>query len=241
MTGRSSLVPAPTAPIPVGPATATWAIAWLVGGLVLGPIAIVALGGDLEGDLDIVEIAGTSAVAWLAFGLALVWVSNRHGTGDPAADLALRVEPLDLAGIPAGVLTQLGLVPLVYAPLQAIWPDEFSDERIEERAQDLADQTSGPATTVLLIVVVVVGAPIVEELVYRGLLQRSATRRLGSAAGLVAASVLFALVHLIPVGYPGLFVTGLVFGVWTLATDRIGGAIVTHAAFNATGLWLVLT
>ena len=63
-------------------------------------------------------------------------------------------------------------MPLVYVPLRAWWPDTFSDDRLEETARDLVDRADG-AAVVVLVLVVVIGAPIVEELVYRGLLQGS--------------------------------------------------------------------
>jgi membrane protease YdiL (CAAX protease family) len=57
----------------------------------------------------------------------------------------------------------------------------------------------------------------------------------------VSASAWFALVHFSPVEYPGLFLAGLVFGGCVVATGRIGPAILTHAAFNAVGLVIVLS
>jgi membrane protease YdiL (CAAX protease family) len=147
------------------------------------------------------------------------------------------LRPIDLAGIPAGVATQLVGVPLLYWPLRQIWPDAFSQSDIDERAKELADKAGG-ATTVLLVLVVVVGAPLVEELVYRGLLQRALQSVVGGAGALVLGSMWFSLIHLSPVEYPGLLLAGLVFGAWLTFTGRIGGAILTHAAFNATGLIL---
>lgn len=221
------------------PAVATWAVAWLVGGLILGPPAILLAGGDLESDLTIGQLGAAAAVSWLAFLVGAVWASRRFGTGDPAADLGLRMSAVDLLGVPVGVGAQLA-IPVLYAPLQAIWPDTFSDERLEENARDLADQAAG-ATTVLLVAIVVIGAPVVEEVVYRGLLQRAVGRRIGPVGAWLAVSALFALVHLRPIEYPGLFVAGLVFGAWVLATGRLAGAIASHAAFNAVGIWSVLS
>ena len=91
----------------------------------------------------------------------------------------------------------------------------------------------------LLIVVAVIGAPIVEELVYRGLLQGALGRTLRQWRGwlaVVLAAALFALVHFLPVEYPGLFLIGLVVGVCALRTGRLGMGILTHAAFNAAAL-----
>ena len=116
---------------------------------------------------------------------------------------ALRFRPIDLVGIPIGVIAQLVIVPLVYVPLRGIWPDTFSKSELEERARELADKANG-WTVVLLVVIVVIGAPLVEELVYRGLLQRSMSGALGVVPGLVIISIWFALMHPTPIEWPGL-------------------------------------
>lgn len=226
-------------PLAFGPAMGTWAVAWIAGTVVAAPIVVVAVGGSLGEDLTIPQLAAVSAAAWAVMIVALMVASRRFGTGDPIVDYAATFRPLDVVGIPLGVATQLLFVPLLYLPLRGVWPDTFSDERIEERAQDLADRAGG-WSTVLLVLVVVVGAPLVEEFVYRGMLQRSVSTVVGAAFGLVSTSVWFALVHFSPVEYPGLFLAGLVFGGCVVATGRLGPAIVTHAAFNATGLVVVL-
>jgi membrane protease YdiL (CAAX protease family) len=83
---------------------------------------------------------------------------------------------------------------------------------------------------------VVVGAPLVEELVYRGLLQRSAARRVPGWIAVVLVAAWFALIHFRPVEYPGLFAFGLVLGAAALLTRRLGMGVLTHCAFNATAL-----
>ena len=225
--------------IDIAPAVGTWTVAWVGGTLFAAPIAITLVGASLGDELTIPQLAAASVATWAAMVAALVLASRRYGTGDPVADYAVAFRPIDLAGVPLGIATQLALVPLLYVPLREWWPATFSDERVEERAQDLADRAGGWAT-VLLVLVVVVGAPIVEELVYRGLLQRSVSTAVGAGFGLVSTSALFALVHFSPVEYPGLFLAGLVFGGCVVLTRRTGSAIVTHAAFNATGLVVVL-
>ncbi|MDJ0770509.1 MAG: CPBP family intramembrane metalloprotease [Ilumatobacter sp.] len=233
------LDPGGAAVIPTRAAVATWTVAWIAGTVLLASVVLAAMGADFGGDLTIPEIAAASAVAWAAFGVGLVVVSRRAGSGRPMADFAIGFRPADLVGVPLGVVTQLIFVPLLYVPLQAIWPDTFSDERLEERAQDLADRADG-GMVILLALIVVVGAPIVEELVYRGLLQRSAAASIGPWPSLLVTSAFFSLIHFAPVEYPGLFLAGLAFGVCLTLTGRIGPAIVTHASFNATGLGLVL-
>jgi hypothetical protein len=238
-TTERARVPASPPPIGLGAAVGTWAVAWVGGTIVVAPLVIAALGASLDDELTIPQLAAVSAGMWAVMLAGLAVASHRFGTGHLAGDYAVCFRPIDLVGIPLGVATQLLFVPLLYVPLRGIWGDAFSDERLEERAQDLADRAGGWLTAVLVLVVVV-GAPLVEELVYRGLLQRSVSTRIGAGLGLVATSAWFALVHFSPVEYPGLFLAGLVFGGCVVVTGRIGPAIITHAAFNAVGLVVVL-
>lgn len=227
--------PSQPSPFRIGPAIGTWVVAWLAGSLVLVPLVVLALGADLGDDLDVPAMSAGTAASWVVFLVALAIASRRFGTGDPVHDLALGFRPIDLLGAPLGVLAQVAIVPLLYVPLREWWPDTFSSEELEERARDLADRAEG-WEVVLLVLVVAVGAPIVEELVYRGLLQRSFTSFLAPGPGLVLAALWFMAVHSSPVEFPGLFVVGLLFGGCVLATGRLGPSIVAHAAFNAAGL-----
>jgi hypothetical protein len=226
--------------IRIGPAIATWAVGWGVGMVLIAPSILAAFGVDGD-DYTVVQLAAATGAAWLVMIAALAFASRRYGTGHPRHDFVehygLRFRPIDLVGVPAGVVGQLAIVPLVYVPLRAIWSDTFSTSELEERARDLADKASGWAI-VLLVIVVVIGAPFVEELVYRGLLQRSMSAALGVVPGLAIMSIWFALMHPTPVEWPGLAVAGALFGAGLALTGRIGPSILTHAAFNATGLIL---
>jgi membrane protease YdiL (CAAX protease family) len=155
------------------------------------------------------------------------------------ADYGISMRWIDLAGLAIGAVAQLVLIRVVYLPLEALWPDTFTDDRLTENAQDLVDRAGG-ASTLVLFAVVVVGAPLVEELFYRGLLQRSLAARFNEGLVLVAVAAVFAGVHFRPVEFPGLFVFGLVLGWAALRTRRLGPAITIHIGFNLTGLLLVL-
>lgn len=224
-------------PIPLGAAIGTWALGWVVG-LFLSVGLIEALTEPAD-DLTITQLTISAVAGWVVLLAALMVAGARFGTRDPVADFALRFRPIDLVGVPIGVFLQLVAVPLLYLPLQQWWPDTFDDDALEQRAQDLADSAGGWSTVVLTLIVVV-GAPLVEELVYRGMLQRSAMKSVGVAAGFVATSLWFALIHFSPIEIPGLFLAGLAFGACVVVTKRIGPAVVTHMAFNAAGLVLVL-
>ena len=127
-------------------------------------------------------------------------------------EYGLRFRVVDLIGVPVGVLSQLVVLRLVYWPLERGWPQTFSRSRVERNARDLYDRAHG-GWLVGLVVIVVIGAPFVEELMYRGLLQGAAVRRLNEAVAVVVVAAFFALIHFRWVEYPGLFVFGLVLGV----------------------------
>ncbi len=226
--------------ITVGIAMMAWAVCWLAGN-VLGGVVLGAAGQSAaDGDLPVWATLVGALCLWIPVLVGLFEVSRRFGVGSPVYDYGLRFRPSDLIGIPIGVLTQLVLLKLVYWPLESLWPGTFSAPQLEDSARTLYDSAEG-VWLVVLVAVVVVGAPLVEELLYRGLLQGAFVRRVdeGLAVGLVAAW--FALIHFRPVEYPGLFTIGLVLGICALVTGRLGMSIVAHCAFNATGLIWVAT
>lgn len=226
------------ATISTGVAIGTWGASWALGMLVLGPLAIVAMGAELGDDLTVPQLAAATAVGWVAFCAALVLASHRAGTAHFGRDYAVAFRPIDLVGIPVGIVLQIGVIPLMYRPLRALWPTTFSTEDVEQRANDLVDR-AGDRWAWLLVIVVVIGAPVIEELVYRGLLQRSISRTVGVTSGLLLTSLWFALIHPSAVEWPGLFVAGLGFGIGVVLTGRIGMGIATHMAFNAAGLAVI--
>jgi uncharacterized protein len=93
---------------------------------------------------------------------------------------------------------------------------------------------------VLLVLMVCVGAPIVEEIVYRGLLQRSFSARTSQVVAWLIVAAWFALIHFRPIEYPGLFAFALVTGACLMLTDRLGMSWATHIGFNVTGLLLAV-
>lgn len=225
------------AAVPLGVACGTWAGAWMAGQVVASAVA-VASGKDTLSEAGAGWLLATAIAGWAPLLYALWALGKRFGIGSFASDWGLSFRWSDLAGIPLGLLTQLALVPLLYWPLERAWPGTFNQDRVQERAKDMWSSTSG-AGVVLLVLVVVVGAPLVEELVYRGLLQGAFVRRVNEVVAVVAVAAWFALIHFQWIEIPGLFVVGLVLGIGALFTRRLGLSIVTHMAFNATGLVLV--
>jgi CAAX protease family protein len=216
----------------------TWLVSWLLAQIVA--LVVYSIGGyeDID-EVPIWVLFVSTSLGWAVFLGGMVLASRREGSGSFVRDYQVRAKTVDVLGVPIGVLTQLVLVPLIYVPLQRLWEDVFTEDRLSETAKDLVDRASG-GSMVLLVLMVCVGAPIVEELVYRGLLQGSFAARFNHLPALLATSTLFMLIHFRPVEYPGLFAIGLVCGACALATGRLGMAIACHIGFNVAGLLLAL-
>jgi membrane protease YdiL (CAAX protease family) len=97
---------------------------------------------------------------------------------------------------------------------------------------------------IVLIVLTVVGAPVVEEIFFRGLIQGAFNRRCGTGASLFITAVIFSLAHV-----PGegpfapflLFPMAVVLGYLRMKTGRLAAGMLAHAEFNAIGLLIVIT
>ena len=203
----------------------------------MGSLVLSLSGATKVADAGPGWFAAAACAQWIPMIGVLVYAGRRFGTGDLVRDFGLTFRPSDALGIPIGIVTQLVVVRLVYVPLEAIWPGTFTMDKIEQRARDTVDNAGGGV--VLIVLVVVVGAPLVEELIYRGLLQGAFTRRLSDWIGVVIVAAWFAVVHFQPVETPGLFAVGLVLGACAVRARRLGLGVVAHMAFNATGLILV--
>jgi uncharacterized protein len=228
--------------IGVGQAAAVWLITWIAGNII-GASVIAATGYTSATDAPVWVTMVLAVGLWAPMLVGMWMLADRSGRQRLARhsfidEYGLRFKAVDLVGVPVGVLSQLVVLRLVYWPLERGWPQTFSRSRVERNARDLYDRAHS-GWLVGLVVVVVIGAPFVEELMYRGLLQGAAMRRLNDAVAVVVVAAFFALIHFRWVEFPGLFVFGLVLGVCALRTGRLGMSIAAHMAFNATGLLLV--
>lgn len=228
----------PASPIrfTVGVAFVAWLLAYVAAlPLQAAAIAVTGYSGDDPDTWPMSMTVLSVVLLWIPFVVALVVVSGRWGSGRFTDDFRIRFRAVDLVGIPIGIASQIVLLPLLYWPLRTIWPDTFSFEDVQQRARDLWDRAHG-GWVIVMIVVVVVGAPLIEEIVYRGLILQSLQGRINDVLALIVSSLWFAAIHLQPVELPGLFAFALVLGACFIVTGRLGSAILAHAAFNAVGL-----
>ena len=170
---------------------------------------------------------------WAALIGAAIWFSRVRGTGRLDHDYGFRLGAWwDLpVGAAVGLACQYGLVKLLYLPL------EYLDRNLSHQLSQPTTRDTGAAHTVVaaavILVFLAVGAPLVEELFFRGLLLRSLAGAFPAPVAIVVSGLLFGLAHFEPVQFLGLAAVGMVFGALAWYTGRLGPSIGAHMAFNA--------
>jgi membrane protease YdiL (CAAX protease family) len=87
----------------------------------------------------------------------------------------------------------------------------------------------------LAVLAMVVVAPIVEEMVFRGLLFGALAPRLGVLAAALVSAIIFGAIHGDPVLFPTLAALGFVSAVAYAATGNLWVSVTLHAVNNAVG------
>ncbi|NNE73829.1 MAG: CPBP family intramembrane metalloprotease [Acidimicrobiales bacterium] len=153
-----------------------------------------------------------------------------------AGAFGFRVRLADLNSLLLGVVMQVVVLYLLYL----VYFEVFGEADVGEPARRLAATANGWGVVAFVVMVVVV-APIAEELFFRGLVFGALRELVPDWVAVGVSAAIFAAVHFQLVQFIGLFVLGVVLAVQTQRSDRLGPAIMTHAGFNAvTALSLVL-
>ena len=189
-------------------------------------------------------------------GIALIGIGQAVGLG-AVGTLAARSVPeprplrLGLQGFaPRWVLPLLLLVPisLVVSELVNVAELLFPPPDAPEVARRIVERvdTTTPISTLETAIVLVGISPVVEEWLYRGVLQQGLVAHLGRARGVLVTAALFGLAHAEPTlsaaSTLAIFVAtlplGVILGAVRLATGSLLAPMLVHAAYN--GLALVM-
>lgn len=201
-----------------------YVLALVAAGITSGVVGLVTL--DDTGPLTIL---GGQVGLWAGFIAVVAVARSRPGAPRYVGSIRSELHPSDLLGLVVGVATQLVLLPLLYLPFRA-WFDEGD---LSAPAEDLLADFNG-ILLVLMGVGVVLVAPVVEELFFRGLLLGTIQERWGTLTAVIGSSVFFGATHFQPLQFAGLTAAGLVFAAAVVRTGRLGSAIAVHVGFNAT-------
>jgi membrane protease YdiL (CAAX protease family) len=206
-------------------------LAGLLGALVTLVVAVPIAGVDAGEDVPL----GVSAVAFagqfLATFAALVAVSRAKGRGTLRADFGLDLRRADAWAVLTGLGLQVGLGLLVH-PLVELAGGQ------EQAVVDDLQRASG-LTLASMAVIAALAAPVLEEVLFRGLLLRALLRRVSPNTAVAVSAVAFGLVHAL--GDPSLGViailpalvgVGLLAGVLALRSGSLSQPILLHVGFN---------
>lgn len=202
---------------------------------VVATVVAMGAGGWTEAsDIPMAAAALLQVPLWGGY-LGSVYLAGTKG-GGLVDDFGLAVRPLDVPiGLVVGVAVQLVVLPLLYLPILEL--TGTSQDDLSAPARALSDKATDPLGWVLLVLIVVIGAPLVEELFFRGLFLRALQKRgLPDWAAVVMSAAVFGAVHFQLLQFVGLFAIGLVLAVMAVRTGRLGMSIATHMGFNATSV-----
>jgi membrane protease YdiL (CAAX protease family) len=218
----------------MGDAIVGWFFAYASAAL-LGALILAAFGYTGEetttANLPLSMIALQYPPLWLGFVGVPVWAAATKG-GGWVRDFRVRLRAIDVPlGLVVGTLAQLVVVPLVSWPVLKLTGTDTED--LGKLARELGEKADSTFGVVLLFVVVAIGAPIAEELFFRGLVLGSLQKRFGAGWAVVGSSVFFGATHFQPLQFAALTAAGVVFALLVVRTGRLGPAIIAHMAFNA--------
>jgi len=167
---------------------------------------------------------------WKGFGMKTDWK-----WGFTRADIGL--------GLLLGLIAQIAAY-VVSVSVSALV--SLEDQADADNTQILTDAEGSPWLWVM-IGVVVIGAPVSEEVLFRGLVLRAFEKRAGKVVAVLGSTILFAVVHFTGAGADGTLVllssigaVGLVLGIAAFVFDRLGPCIIAHMAFNTVGTAVAL-
>jgi uncharacterized protein len=157
-----------------------------------------------------------------AFGLGHGHVLLRIGQGI-AFYLAAMPIVLFYAGASLLLLNALGL------PLER-----------QQAVQFMLDPTNPLGLQIYLILLAVLGAPLIEELLFRGIALPAMLRHTTQTRAIVFVSLIFAAIHLTPTAVIPLFVFAMALSLAYLYTGNILVPIVMHLLFNSVSLGMLV-
>jgi uncharacterized protein len=238
---------APTTGPVTKPARILWGLpdallCWLAGylGAILASFPLYAREGGT--DIDSTLIFGVILPAQqLTVVMAVVYVSRLKGQKSLTADFGFRIRLLDAKALVIGATLEV-LLSLALLPILQLDPDAQHQQLLS----DLREHRDA-LTVALFFLGAVVFAPVVEELLFRGILLRALLRRFPPVTAVLGSSVVFALVHYVgdpntlPF-LPALTALGTVLAITALKTGDLSTSIWIHAGFNlTTTIWFLST
>lgn len=111
---------------------------------------------------------------------------------------------------------------IVIEPVLNLFPESFLDL--------LNQMGANGGWSVLMLAIL---APVMEEVLFRGILLESVREKYSSGRAIVVSALMFGVIHVIPQQVVNAFVIGLILGFIYVRTDSLWPVIIIHALNNA--------
>lgn len=213
-----------------------WDVVWAgIAALVIGLLG-AALLLAINAPVGTTILVGAT-LPWLALAGWPLLVTSRRGNG-PRIDLGLRLTWPDTGW---GVLT--GFAGLILAGIAALITQLFAPDVTSSAAEAATqlEESAGRLAITAFALLIIVGAPIVEELFFRGLFFSALRKRgVGAVLTILITGVVFAGFHFEPTRFFVLLPTGILLGWVRWKTGSTGAAMVAHGVVNAPGAIVLL-
>ncbi|MFV1970609.1 MAG: lysostaphin resistance A-like protein [Acidimicrobiia bacterium] len=198
-------------------------------GSVFVAAGVVAAGADPLDPLPFSLIFGAQAV--FSFGM-VVFLSRSRGSGSLAADVGLIVKPSDWWAVFAGMGLQVAIGILTAPIIVWFWPDGPPTQGVAS----IAGSSEALPEQLAVLAAVAVGAPIIEEIIFRGMLLSVLRRSLSKWPAILISAAIFSSIHLLDPNaravIPGLFLLGIVLAWVALRRGDLSLAITMHSGIN---------
>lgn len=183
----------------------------------------VAMTEDVYSNLNLILIiAGCLTIL-------LLWIVFRCRKKKLLAETGIRT--FSIKYVPVIALLGIGLAAVVTFVLGML-PEEMLEAYAEE-SQYITGSDTGITLTVILSNMII--APVVEELIFRGLILSRLKRAVPVVWAVVISSAIFGLAHGQIIWMAYAFVLGVVLSVVAIRTESVAAAILLHAVFNVFG------
>ena len=239
---QPAFAPAPPRPEPQPRLPSRAAVVALVGFVAgLAASIVLSLLGAAIGLPRVLRLVISQAGLWAGLLGACRVVSRRFGTGHLARDFGLKVAWSDvgwglLMSIAGRIAVAIAVLPFLPFPRLVGGNDEV-----------FRVFSTDTASFVVVALLAVVGAPIVEELFFRGVVQGAFLDSLGTVWAVGVSSVLFGIAHFNPIlGLANVTVitavtaAGVIFGL-TVRLRRLGSSMFAHGFFNVVAVGVAAT
>jgi uncharacterized protein len=218
---------------------AVGALLILVGSLIIGRVLLEALVG-----FDWPVVVYIVVLTLVGYGPSVAWslYVRRRWAGGESSGVGWRFRWSDLGWGPLTYIAAFGSQVVVAALVLLL------DIPLSSNVDDVSDLDVDRAYLVATVITAVIAAPVVEELVFRGVVLRGFLSRFGAVLAIALQGVLFGVAHVDPVRGTGniglamvLSAVGIALGAAAYLTRRIGTTVVAHAIFNGVVMIIVLT